>query len=198
MSDFETKHGDRSKLTGETMPLSVERFKSADFLQRYARTFSNEMFRLETLRYYGGEDGSVQEFLKGGNPPAYPDDMPWRANIIEKVEQGLLCTRVHLVPEELSDYLRWEIEWAYPQNAGIGEIIKIVRPHDLRELPEGLSHSCLLTQDFQLLDEKTLVFVRYDESGHYKCHERFDDPTLIEEAVKVKRALLELGTQIKN
>ena len=81
------------------------------FLERYATKFQHEMFRLETLDYYGGEDELLNEWLRGGSPPLWADDMPWRVNLRSKIAEGSICSRVHLVEEPLSPYLRWEIDW---------------------------------------------------------------------------------------
>jgi hypothetical protein len=167
-----------------------------DFLERFATKFQQEMFRLETLDYYGGEDDLLNEWLGGGAPPLWADDMPWRVNVREKIAEGKTCSRVHLVQEPLSSYLQWEIKWGYPQNAALGEHIRVVRMEELANLAEEVRKNPLLKQDFVLLDDRLLFFVRYDAQNNYLGHELIEDETSVKDARELKRSLMALGNRV--
>jgi uncharacterized protein DUF6879 len=133
---------------------------SEEFGQLFG-TFTRNAFRLETLSRYDvpAEAAALRDFLAGAPKPSPdPDDLAWQANIRAHAVAGRDMQRVHLIRGPLTDYLRFEIEWGYPDNAAAGEDIRILHVAE-GELPD------LGDVDFWLFDDSTLVLMRYDEQG---------------------------------
>jgi hypothetical protein len=168
-----------------TTALSAE-----DFGQLF-QTFRTSAFRLETLPRYSvaGEAEELQLFLEGKPKPQREGVRPWLKMIARHVADGRRMQRVHLIRGELTDYLRWEIGWGYPENAAAGEDIRILQVGS-EDLPE------LGNEDFWLFDDERVVLMRYGSNG--QLLERV--PTLVPEvlgACRRKRNLtLSLGVPL--
>jgi hypothetical protein len=67
--------------------------------------------------------------------------------------------RVRVIQEPLSDYVRFELTWAYPINTSVGEQI-----HVLSTAP---GQPAVRNEDFWLFDDTTVARLRYDEDGRF-------------------------------
>jgi uncharacterized protein DUF6879 len=161
---------------------------------RLFETFAHSAFRLETLSRYDvpGEAEALGAFLGGAPMPAPdPDDLAWRANIRSHAAVGRRMQRVHLIRGPLTDYLRFEIEWGYSDNAAAGEDIRILHVGD-GELPE------LGDEDFWLFDDSTLVLMRYDEHGRWLGADQLADPALLPEYQRRRDRALALAVPLSD
>lgn len=100
---------------------------SAELRQLFA-TFERSAFRLETLQSYGssGEDPALDAFLAGQPYVRPPGKERWLANIARARSVGATMSRVHIVREPLTDYMRFELTWAYAPNVAAGEHVGII------------------------------------------------------------------------
>jgi hypothetical protein len=140
-------------------------------------TFARSAFRLETLsRYTVPEEAERFALFLGGAPNPGPDEglRGWQELIRTHVSNGRSMQRVHVIRGPLTDYLRFEIEWGYRDNAAAGEDIRLLQVGQ-DELSE-IGH-----EDFWLFDEVVLVRMRYDEAGHWTGAEKVTDPDLVRE-----------------
>ena len=174
--------------------MNGEKITYGDFFERFVKTFDSEMFRLEVRDYYSGSDKEVAAFKSGDLLNAgYGGEMgTWETNLKSKVSEGKRCVRAHIVSEKLSDYLKWEIHWAYKYTAALGEKIRIVPEAVLGEL----SQNPLISEDFQLLDNQHLVLVQYEPNGRYTGHYLVDDQKAVEHARDVRDQIMTLGTPV--
>ncbi len=125
------------------------------------------VFRLETLPVYavGWEDERLQPFLATGQlPPPDADRLAFVHRIQQRTGRGVAWSRVHIVEQPLTDYLRYELA-AYAENEQGGEQVWIA---DRAASPDLFS----LTEDFVLVDDKVGVWFRYDADGHLLGYER--------------------------
>jgi len=139
---------------------------------RLFETFAHRAFRLETLSRYDVPEveEALRAFLAGAPKPGPdPDDLAWQSNIRAHAAAGRPMQRVHVIRGPLTDYLRFEVEWGYPDNTAAGEDIGILHVGD-GELPE------LGEEDFWLFDNSTLVLMRYDEHGRWLGADQVVDP----------------------
>ncbi|MGH2690786.1 MAG: DUF6879 family protein [Actinomycetota bacterium] len=130
---------------------------------RLFSTFATSAFRLETLaRYSVPEEADRLRLFMEGAPNPGPDEgqRAWQSIVRRHAHAGRYMQRVHLIRGPLTDYLRFEIEWGYRDNAAAGEDIRIlhVGPDELPELG---------SEDFWLFDDALAIRMRYDDDGHW-------------------------------
>jgi hypothetical protein len=146
-----------------------------DAVERFCRS----AFRLETLQTYrgSGEDEAIAAFEAGfAAPPDDPEQIEWEAMIRGHIAAGRVMQRVHVVIEPPSDYMRFELTWAYAPNAAAGEDIRII-PVRADEWPAELPHL-----DFWLFDDTDLYLAHYASDGTWLGVEPIDDPARLDTA----------------
>jgi hypothetical protein len=113
---------------------------------------------LETLSYYDvGSDGDdYRRYLRGEPAPTAAAKQPWLDRLQADVAKGRRWRRAHAVTTPLSDYLRYECEWAYTDNAAAGEDIRIIADASAALLGVG---------DFFVLDDQHVIRSLYDSQG---------------------------------
>lgn len=133
---------------------------TGDEFEARIRACRRLVFRLETLQTYrgSGEDAWIDAFHRGDpSPPPEPAQDEWEDMIRSMTAAGVTFQRVHVVTEPLSDYMRFELAWAYPPNAVAGEKIRIADATD--GWPPGVPRL-----DFWILDGERFDGV-YDPDG---------------------------------
>lgn len=164
---------------------------SAELRQLFA-TFTRSAFRLETLQSYGssGEDAAFDAFL-AGQPYVRPSGkIRWLDNIARARAVGATMSRVHVVREPLTDYLRFELTWAYEPNVAAGDDIWIIAVADGEPWPVGLPED----HDFWLVDDR-LYEMEYanDEARSWVGVHPTDDPARTERALAWRDVALDLA-----
>lgn len=142
------------------------------FAERFAG-FTESAFRLELLDHYvaPNETDPFREFLAGGCPSREWRE-PWMRFVRGKLAAGANMSRVHVVTEPLTDYVRFEITCAYPANVEAGE--------DVRVLPRlWAAQMDLPARDFWLLDSTTAGIMHYDNDGNWLSVDLAADPRVI-------------------
>lgn len=125
------------------------------------RAASRSVFRLETLQTYrgSGEDEWIAAFHAGSPaPPPDPAQDDYEAIVAALRGRGGAWRRVHVVHEPLSDYVRYELAWAYALNVAAGEDIRIITTAP-GKWPGGVPRL-----DFWLVDD-TVYVPRYAADG---------------------------------
>lgn len=122
-------------------------------------TFKRRAFRLETLPQYDSDEerGNLRAFL-AGEQLFQPIDPEWPKMIAAHVSAGKTMSRVHSLPEVLTPYLRYEIDWGYAHNIEAGEDVRLLTPDAPAEV------RALATRDFWLFDDE-VVLMNYDGDG---------------------------------
>jgi hypothetical protein len=128
--------------------------------------FRVSAFRLETLRQYAvpAEDDRIAAFRERRPlPERSVRTSPWLRRVAETTAVGKHWSRVHVVDEPLSEYVRFEMV-TYRESAQAGENIRIT---DRRANPALDA----LRTDFWLFDAETdrpfAALMQYDTDGHY-------------------------------
>lgn len=154
-------------------------------LGRLLDGFEHTAYRLELLPAYdeASEAEALASFLAGQEPDIYPGRRSWLERVRDAKGAGKVMQRVHVVSEPLSDYLRFEIGWAYGQSQAAGE--------DVRILPSGEAPTALTgTADYWLFDSRAMVRMEYDGRGRLDRLYRADDPAEIVAACYARDAAL--------
>ena len=146
---------------------------SPEYLQLFDG-FQRSAYRLETLQYYqaDNEAGPLRAFIAGQPRPELPGKDRWVSRIRDARTAGKTMSRVRVVAEPLSDYLRYELSWSYPANVAAGEDIRIMGQDaaEMLGLPE---------QDHWLFDSEVLVWFHYSSAGRLVGAEVGQDPDMI-------------------
>ena len=149
--------------------------------------FRVSAFRLETLRQYAvpAEDERIAAFRERRPlPERSVRTSPWLRRVAETTAEGKHWSRVHVVDEPLSEYVRFEMV-TYRESAQAGEDIRIT---DRRADPALDA----LQTDFWLFDAETdhpfAALMHYDLDGHYVDAQVTSDGTAIS-ACKAARDL---------
>ena len=133
------------------------------------RGFGSSLFRLEARQVYTvpQEADRLRAFAQGRPLPPRPAGS--LQLVTDAVAAGKRIERVRVIEYPLTDYTRFELA-AYPENVAAGERIWIAdRDRQPGELAE-------LTEDFLLVDDRILVWIRYDDAGRLLGWERSGDP----------------------
>jgi uncharacterized protein DUF6879 len=59
-----------------------------------------------------------------GEPKPQQDETPWQEMLRNNAEQARLVHRVHLIRGGLTDYVRWEIGWGYPDDDELAVLMR--------------------------------------------------------------------------
>jgi hypothetical protein len=125
-------------------------------------SFRHSAFRLEALDAYhdDGEAAALAEFLATGRAdPEWHEE--WCTLVAGAIAAGRTMSRVHVVTEPVSGYVRFEIA-AYLASAAAGE--------DVRILPgPGGAGLSLPSRDFWLFDSARVTWMDYDRRGGLKA-----------------------------
>lgn len=154
-----------------------------DFWEPFER-FKYSMFRLEVLQGYegSGEDEAVAAMAAGQPEPPIPAMDRWASLIHAGRVAGKVHQRVHVVTEPLTNYMRYEIAWAYRQSTAAGEDVRII-PRSHGDWPEGVSHD-----DFWLFDSSEMYLMHYDTGGMWLGAELITDSARIVAACRQRDA----------
>jgi hypothetical protein len=141
----------------------------AEFDARFPQWFTRSAFRLETLDYY---DSPASHAAFGHFRAGQPFLMPWRAawDAMVANDIGKQFSRVHVVSEPLTDYLRFELI-CYQSGSAAGE--------DIRILPRRLAPTDLPPFDYWLFDSQAAAIMSYDAQGTWLSTEFVTDPAFV-------------------
>jgi hypothetical protein len=154
-----------------------------DAWREFFDSYERSAFRLETLPTYTmpDEQDEFQRFL-AGEKPAPELHYPWLDRVARFRASGRIIQRVHVVTRPLSDYIRYEFEWAYAYNVKAGEEIRIL---DLT----GKEDPGLPDEDFWMFDEQRIVRMMYRADGSQIGRELLDNPN-IEQYIRYREIAL--------
>lgn len=148
--------------------------------------FRATAFRLETLQRYSvpSEAEPFRRFLAGEAPRDFSWIDGWWKELRAGIAAGKSYSRVHVVVEPLSDYMRFLFAWVYRRSVGIGEDIRILPMAPGEGWPAGIPRT-----DFWLFDAAQLLQLTYDDEGRFVHAELVgedDDEGVVGDAVRVR------------
>lgn len=160
----------------------------SNLLSEYFSGFEREAFRLERLPEYEvpQEKEALALYLTGEPlPPSLRSHDTWTGFLTEAKRDGKHIQRVRVVPDHLTPYIRFEIEWCYAYSDQAGEEICVLPEAALSEItsPAGIT-------DFWLFDDRQAALLRYGPHGRFLSAEGLDEPEEVSRLVKLKRDLL--------
>lgn len=166
------------------------------------KSYKQSAWRLELLTAYAvpNEDAEFDAFLKGAPLPPVSKEVlcgegPWCQLIRSHIEAGRTMGRVHVLPELLTPYLRYEIEWGYTFNNNAGDDIRLLLPANISStLRERLN----TLQDFWLFDDSKVVLCDYGPNGSFDGAREVLDTSVIESFKAVRSACIDESLDFKS
>lgn len=147
--------------------------------------FTHRVFRLEALQAYAvsAEDARLRAFRDGTpRPERSVRTDPWLRRIAVTTAAGKTWSRVHVVQQPLTMYIRYELI-SYVESQAAGEQIGIIDVHD---------HPLLQQPDFWLFDWDTdhpqAVVMHYSPDGKLEGREHVTDSVLLRHLNSVREA----------
>jgi Family of unknown function (DUF6879) len=155
----------------------------AAFDDRFDELFERCAFRLELLDRYDspGTQDRLERFLAGE-----PDDPAIRAGwddfLADLRRAGKSISRVHVVSEPLTDYLRFELAF-YAGSVAAGE--------DVRILPRVTGAEMSLPSfDFWLFDDEAAAVMIYDSAGSWQGVQLVTDSEFVSDCRRWREATM--------
>lgn len=145
---------------------------NAEFEQLFADV-QQSWFRLETLQNYDmhSDRDAIPTFLRGESVRELPASY---FTITEQhVAAGRTLSRVHVVEEPHTDYMRYELA-QYAQNVAAGEEVRIASVAR-GEWPSKLPRA----HDYWLFDDRDLWLMEYDDEHRLLAVELTNDPAAL-------------------
>lgn len=159
--------------------------------------FEHSAFRFETLPSYAvaHEDAHYAAYREGKQQPPFRY-ANWEAVISSAVKAGRSFEIVRVIPEPLTEYFSYEVEWHYLIYEDLGQRTRFMHtaalPNELREL---------LGADFWLFDDSVAVTIEYNKVGDVISFLKITDPDQIAMLVDAKnlaiKASFSLGDFMK-
>jgi hypothetical protein len=141
----------------------------AEFDARFLQWSTHSAFRLETLDHYDSPASHAAfERFRAGQPFLTPWRAAWDAMLAKETDKQF--SRVHVVSEPLTEYLRFELI-CYRSGAAAGE--------DIRILPRRLAPTDLPPFDYWLFDSQAAAIMSYDTQGTWLSTEFVTDPAFV-------------------
>jgi len=148
----------------------------------------SSFFRVEALESYNAEEEEeIRSEYDSGNPavPEYSTDCPWFAKIKEMKDAGNPVCRVRALSRNISPYVRFEMEWGYNPVSLIGEDYRIIIKEQHPELSDSWD------EEYYIIDNKRLVYIKYDETGKTLGLEEEKDTEEIKKRLDQQKRLLQ-------
>lgn len=168
-----------------------------DFMEPFL-AFTKSAFRLETLPEYkvDYEQPMIEDYLSGKKVKYSSNDKTkWWVDLIkDRTSSGMSMSRVHVVSEPLTDYLRFELGAAYPETSKAGEEIRLISDNDFDDLCDEDEFDVAFNRwgalDFWLFDDSRLFLMDYSDDGTWlAANESFDEGD-IKDAMRIRDAVM--------
>jgi hypothetical protein len=164
-----------------------------DILDQQFQTFERSAFRLELRDRYEipAKRARIGSFLDGQPLPDQDAKDAWMKFIRNSLRLGKSISRVHVLPVQLTPYLRYEIEWGYLYTATAGESIHLV------QFADASHYLAEQTLDYWLFDDNGAVLMHYHPDGRFLKSQIVDDPQQIAKLTKLKYDLLTIAVPLR-
>ena len=160
--------------------------------------FQTSAFRLETLQLYAVdyEEIPFKDFMQGKERYTHAVQSEYIDMVSKHVNSGRSMSRVHIISEPLSDYVRFEILWPYADNVQAGEDVRLL-PIKQNNWPENIPK-----EDFWIFDSKLVAVMNYDHEGRFLeaklLHESHDIEKYLEIEESAVRSSIPYDVYVRN
>ena len=159
-------------------------------IEKLFDTFQREAFRIELLSTYHIErEWEVFQKYKKGVPFKYKDNDDFCKEIrtLSKMNKSLI--RVHIMPNKLTDYLKFEIKIGYLPQSKAGARIYLLN----RSIYKEIMFANNIQNDFWVFDNETVLEFIYDKNGHFISEKIVRNDKVINKCLLLKDKILEVA-----
>ena len=158
------------------------------------KNFKKEAFRLELLKTYCVEEEqeSFQKFKKGITFIDYNMD-EFCKFIARMIKEGKSLLRIHIIPNKLNNYLRFEIQTAYIPQLKSGSRIYLLDKQTYSKILKENFDNKFKPIDFWLFDDKHLVEMFYGPNGNFIKEIFIKNKDMFSNYLKLKETLLKVA-----
>jgi hypothetical protein len=162
-------------------------FLSNDDPSRLLGLTQHRAFHLETADNQDvSDEGEPMRRFLAGLPPVDPDNYPpswrtWEDLCDTTTARGVALQRVRIVTEPLTDYIRF-LHAISDRNQEHGEDIRWIPRHHL-------DPADYTPDEWWLLDDSTLAWTLFDDSGDFRGFAITRDPIEVNRAVEIRDTL---------
>jgi hypothetical protein len=158
--------------------------------------FTKSAFRLETLPEYrvDYEEQLIEDYLAGKEVEYKNEYLDWWLDLVQdRTAKSMSMSRVHVVSEPLTDYLRFELGVAYPKTSMAGEEIRLITEEGFDDICDEDELDVVFNRwgalDFWLFDDSRLFIMDYSDDGTWLgVNESFDEDD-IKDAMRIRDAV---------
>lgn len=165
--------------------MTIIRLDTAHFGELFA-TIERSSWRWECQGYYAVDEPSLQRWREGHGERGDADDLAWRTYIQGLTARGIPFERVRMVPDPITDYVRYQLETT-DWNVDSGEDIRWIDEATAWELD-------LPPEDFYILDNDRVATFRFDAGKNLLGVDIDDDPAVVARHQAWREALWPLAT----
>jgi|ERR1035438_8809360 hypothetical protein len=156
------------------------------------RGASRRIFRVEALPEYNvpADRALYEKFLRGVPLPplSCSTTMQWFGSIKGHSERGVSFQRLRLMPEKVTPYLRYEIDWCYTYSKDFGEETRF---HPLSATNQAIQ------SDFYVVDDSKLIHIEYGPAGAWVGFSSEKDSTYAKQLIAGSSALWDGATKLE-
>ncbi|MER8995554.1 DUF6879 family protein [Mesorhizobium sp. M0678] len=128
-------------------------------------SFKQSAFRLELLpKYEVEEEVEALVAFHEGLPAPQGFNSEWHAVIASAAGRGAKLSRIRCY-NEITDYLKFEVERGYPENIRLGENVRYCTTTEALSVSQTLGLTFLL--DFWMFDGSVVFLMLYDSFGRF-------------------------------
>lgn len=149
--------------------------------------FKESAFRLETLQKYAVDYEKIpfQDFMNGKERYTHPIQAEYATLVKGHTENGRSMSRVHVISEPLSDYVRFEILWPYLDSLNAGEDIRLLST-ERNKWPQNLPK-----KDFWIFDSEKVAVMNYDDNGSFIGANLLSEASTVQKYLAIKKAAID-------
>lgn len=164
---------------------------SGDEWARTLHDFERTAFRFECQGSYHEpyEQEALRQYLAGDEPDlAYL--RPWLDDVRRGTDAGRKYSRVRVVTDPITDYLRFELA-VTPHNEAAGEDVRVLpaaRAAELGSLPNV---------DFWLFDDRLVTVMHFDEVNGFQYAEAVIEPRQVAQFLEIRERVWDAAVSFR-
>ncbi len=152
----------------------------------YLKSSKKSLFRWEKLQWYADDEEMFRKYKETGDVD-WEEMSNWNQFLLFNLVLKISMQRVRLVVEPMNEYTRMElkIHWA---STGLGDKIRKIDEESYKKI--GIDFP-----DFWLIDDKTVLLMKYGSQGQY---EGFEAVEATPELLHFKNELWERSVELED
>lgn len=162
------------------------------------RNAKHSIFRLQVRPEYKipGEQEAIAKWKQGEIAAANTKEWrDWQKTLKTTIEKGIAIQRVRIIPEKLTDYIKFEIDTWREYSIKNGEELLFLDNDEFQKIITGCGFG---PKDFWLFDNQYLLIFNYDKAGKFTGDVAITDGGMIKRYCELKSKLIEAAQPMES